>query len=207
MASIYQGWSTPQELAAHFELLARHHPDVPWYGGMAAHICLSLDDVPRATALYEQLLTYVPRYADAHYNLALLYERGSDARIALRHWNTYLALTAGSQYGPEAEVRRETLRRVAISAPGDNERLKGTVAIRGSAVLDDFWYYKLEYFDAASGGWRVIGELHYDPVTDGVLATWDTSALPPGAYRLRLVVVNLSGQFVPPYELQVFVER
>jgi tetratricopeptide (TPR) repeat protein len=206
MAAIYKGWSTPQEMAAHFELLARQHPEVPWYGGLAAYIYLGLDDVPRATALYEQLLTFAPHYADAHYNLALLYERGSDARIALRHWNTYLALAAGSQYGPEAEAHRASLRRVVITSPEDDAQVKGTVAIRGSAVIDDFWYYKLEYFDPASSGWRLIDDLHYEPVPDGLLATWDTAALPAGAYRLRLVVVNLNGQFVPPYELQVYVQ-
>jgi hypothetical protein len=36
--------------------------------------------------------------------------------------------------------------------------------------------------------------------------TWNTTGLQVGDYRLRLVV-NLSSQFVPPYELQVFVER
>ena len=58
-----------------------------------------------------------------------------------------------------------------------------------------------------SGEWQGIGELHYQTVSDGLLATWDTTGLPAGAYRLRLVVVDQTGQFVPPYELQVSVSH
>jgi tetratricopeptide (TPR) repeat protein len=206
MAAIYKRWSTPQEMAAHYELLAAQHPDVPWYTGMAAYLYMTLDDVPKAKNLYERLLTFTPQYADAHYRLALLYERGSDARIAMHHWNTYLALAAGSQYGPEAEVHRAALRRVVITSPDDDEKVEGRVAIRGWATIDDFWYYKVEYLDPMSGEWRVIGDLQYQAVSDGLLATWDTTSLPTGDHRLRLVVVNLAGQFLPPYELQVFVE-
>lgn len=205
MANLYKGWSNPQDTAAHFDLLSRQQPDVPWYAGLAAHIYKTLDKVAEATEHYEKLLTFVPHYADAHYNLALLYERGSDGRTARRHWNTYLALAAGRQYTLEAEARREALRRVVITAPTDDEPVCGQAAIRGSALIDDFWYYKVEFRDPAHGEWQVIGELHYQPVSDGLLETWDTTGLPAGAYRLRLVVVNLTGQFVPPYELQVNV--
>jgi hypothetical protein len=123
----------------------------------------------------------------------------------MRHWNTYLALVAGSQYAPEAEARREALRRVAISAPADDEQVSGQVTVQGSALIDDFWYYKIEVLGPEDGGWQVVGSLHYEPVSAGPLETWDTTGLAAGTYRLRLVVVNLTGQFVPPYELRVDV--
>jgi tetratricopeptide (TPR) repeat protein len=205
MASIYQVWNDPRETAVHFDSQSQQQPDVPWYSGLAAQIYRDLDAVEKATEHYENLLTFVPHYADAHYNLALLYERGSDARAAVRHWNIYLALAAGSQYGEEAETRREALRRVVITDPTDEESVDGQVPIFGSAWLDDFWYYKIEFQRPASDQWQVIGELHYEPVTDGLLGTWDTTGLAEGTYRLRLVVVNLVGQFVPPYELLVTI--
>jgi len=162
-----------------------------------------MDAVSEAMSNYERLLTMVPQYADAHYNLAKLYERGSDARAAMYHWNTYLALAAGSQYAPEAESRRQALSRIRITSPTDNEVVSGQVAIRGSANMDGFWYYKVELLNPATGDWQVIGDLHYQPVDDGLLATWSTSGLPSGSYQLRLVVVGQNGQFAPPYELTV----
>ncbi|MFN2227271.1 MAG: tetratricopeptide repeat protein, partial [Anaerolineae bacterium] len=203
LASIYKKWSDPRDSARHFEELSQQHPDVPWYAGAAAYIYLTIDAVEEAMDNYERLLTMVPEYADAHYSLATLYERGTDARAAVRHWNTYLALAAGSQYAPEAESRRQALSRIRITSPGDDQAISGRVAIRGSAMLDGFWYYKLEYLDQASGEWRVIGDLHYEPVGDGLLGTWETGGLPAGSYRLRLVVVDQTGQFAPPYEMRV----
>jgi hypothetical protein len=120
---------------------------------------------------------------------------------------TYLALTAGTQYAPQAEVHREALRRVVIAAPVDDAQVRGQVAVHGSAAIDGFLYYKIEYQEVGSDRWQVIGELHYQAVTDGLLGTWDVTGLPPGTYALRLVVVDQTGQFVPPYVLNVRVGR
>ena len=45
-----------------------------------------------AIKAYERALTLVPQYADAHYNLALAYERLKEPRKALRHWTAYTRL-------------------------------------------------------------------------------------------------------------------
>jgi tetratricopeptide (TPR) repeat protein len=45
-----------------------------------------------AIVAYERALTLVPQYADAHYNLALAYERLKEPRKALRHWTSYTRL-------------------------------------------------------------------------------------------------------------------
>jgi hypothetical protein len=50
-----------------------------------------------------------PSYADAHYNLALAYERKSDLRPALRHWQAYARL---DKDGPWAEHAREQIRKL-----------------------------------------------------------------------------------------------
>ena len=95
-----------------------------------------------------------------------------------------------------------------LTNPTVNAVLKGVVEFRGSANIDDFQFYKLELKgEATSGEWQTIftGET---PVTDGFLGTWDTSALPAGAYTFRLVVVDNTGNYpVAPCEVNVTIEH
>jgi hypothetical protein len=122
----------------------------------------------------------------------------------MHHWNMYLALAARNEYAPDAEAHRQALRRVVITSPGDGP-VSGSVEIWGTALSDSFWYYVIELLEPESQEWRAIGELHEEPVVDGLLGTWDTTDLPPGTYWLRLVVVDETGNFVPPYTVQVHV--
>jgi tetratricopeptide (TPR) repeat protein len=69
-----------------------------------------LDELGRmdeAIAAYRQAVTLAPGYADAHYNLALAYERKSQHRPALRHWQSYVRL---DNRGPWAEHARTQIR-------------------------------------------------------------------------------------------------
>ena len=50
-----------------------------------------------------------PRYADAHYNLALAYERSGQRRPALRHWQAYVKL---DNRGPWADHARGQIRKL-----------------------------------------------------------------------------------------------
>ena len=45
-----------------------------------------------AIAAYQTAIKLVPQYADAHYNLALAFERQGERRRALRHWMAYTRL-------------------------------------------------------------------------------------------------------------------
>jgi tetratricopeptide (TPR) repeat protein len=204
VARIYDKWNEPGPTAHHFEALSQQHPGVPWYAWMAADYYNRLDIVPQAMAEYREFLSLVPHYADIHYSLAMLYERSADARAAMHHWNMFLALAAGSEYAPDAEAHRQALRRVVITSP-DGGPVNGSVEIRGTALSDSFWYYKIELLEPESQEWQVIGELHQEPVVDGLLGTWDTTDLTAGTYWLRLVVVDETGNFVPPYTFQVQV--
>src|SRR6202021_2460898 len=49
-----------------------------------------LQRLPEAIAAYTTAIRLVPHYGDAHYNVALAYERTGDRRDALRHWTTYI---------------------------------------------------------------------------------------------------------------------
>jgi tetratricopeptide (TPR) repeat protein len=68
-----------------------------------------LQRLPEAIEAYSQAIRLVPGYADAHYNLALAYERTSNHRRALHHWNCYLKL---DPIGPWASHARNQARKI-----------------------------------------------------------------------------------------------
>ena len=62
-----------------------------------------------AVAAYKTAIQLAPTYADAHYNLALAYERLRQPRQALPHWKTYLKLDSS---GPWAVHARNQVARI-----------------------------------------------------------------------------------------------
>jgi tetratricopeptide (TPR) repeat protein len=65
-----------------------------------------LDELQRldeSIVAYCEAIALSPRYGDAHYNLALAYERKGEYRNALRHWQAYIRL---DNRGPWAEHAR-----------------------------------------------------------------------------------------------------
>ncbi|MHB0875322.1 MAG: hypothetical protein ACYC5O_04655 [Anaerolineae bacterium] len=85
---------------------------------------------------------------------------------------------------------------VDISAPVAGAAVSGVVTIEGSAAIPRFSYYKVEY--SVDGVLWVSVEREYRharAVSAGVLATWDTSVVADGAYRLRAVAVDSSGNY------------
>jgi tetratricopeptide (TPR) repeat protein len=62
-----------------------------------------LDRPDESIAAYERAVALAPRYGDAHYNLALAYERKGELRRALKHWQTYVRL---DRSGPWADHAR-----------------------------------------------------------------------------------------------------
>jgi tetratricopeptide (TPR) repeat protein len=68
-----------------------------------------LDRPDESIAAYCQAVALAPRYADAHYNLALAYERKAQHRPALRHWQAYVRL---DNRGPWADHARGQIRKL-----------------------------------------------------------------------------------------------
>jgi hypothetical protein len=101
---------------------------------------------------------------------------------------------------------------VRLTNPTVNAVLKGPVEITGSANFDkdkdrNFQFYKFELKgEVTSWEWRTIAT-YEKPVADGVLGVWDTSPLPVGAYTFRLVVVDKTGNYPEPCEVQVTIEH
>jgi membrane peptidoglycan carboxypeptidase len=80
---------------------------------------------------------------------------------------------------------------VRISSPESFATLKGNIEIRGTAAGDNFLFYRLLYGKGLNPRrWFSITEKLTTPVTDGVLAKWDTSDL-EGLYVIQLQVVRL----------------
>ena len=83
-------------------------------------------DYGQAVGSFQRALAYQPRMADAHFNLAIAYDRLYQADAAHAHYNTYVTLTAGKP-APAATSgavvptsvapRPELARRPAATAP------------------------------------------------------------------------------------------
>jgi hypothetical protein len=82
-----------------------------------------------------------------------------------------------------------------ITYPGVNQTVGGVVEIRGTAQIENFSFYKVEFRPGADGGeFHVIGELKYAPVQNGLLVVWPTGEL-SGPVSLRLTVVKSDGNY------------
>jgi hypothetical protein len=91
-----------------------------------------------------------------------------------------------------------------IRYPAEGMQVSGIVQIRGTAAIPNFQFYKVEYGQGQDpGGWHSISDIHRQPVTDGVLETWNVSGFPAGVYTLRLTVVDITGNFPRPHEIQI----
>jgi len=97
-----------------------------------------------------------------------------------------------------------------ITEPTVNAELNGSgfAFVRGTASIDNFWFYKLEFgWGEWPTEWYVIEDLHYEPVVNGFLDDWKTGALPEGVYQLRLTVVDNNGNYPEPCQVRVIVKR
>jgi hypothetical protein len=92
-----------------------------------------------------------------------------------------------------------------LTNPTVNAVLKGVVEIRGSANIDNFGYYKFEFRSEGASEWSFIQDFK-EPVADGILGSWNTAGLPAGTYTFRLVVVDKTGNYPEPCEVDVIIE-
>lgn len=96
--------------------------------------------------------------------------------------------------------------RAVITAPGINAQVSIPVVVTGSAVHENFSYYKLEYGpgpNPADSQWSFFAEGNQS-VNNGRLGVL-TGALPPGIYSIRVVVVDTSGNFPPACKTTIVI--
>jgi hypothetical protein len=110
-----------------------------------------------------------------------------------------------SPAAPAVQAPRCGDARAAILSPGIGAAVSGMVPIVGTATHPQFQYYKLEYgagpnpsvWSYFDGGDRAM--------QGGRLGTLNASALAPGTYAIRVVVVDKTGNFVEPCQTVVVI--
>lgn len=96
--------------------------------------------------------------------------------------------------------------RAVITAPGINAEVSIPITVLGTAVHENFSYYKLEYgpgANPADSQWSFFAEGN-QPVNNGRLGAL-SAPLPPGTYSIRVVVVDTSGNFPPPCKTTIVI--
>ncbi len=92
--------------------------------------------------------------------------------------------------------------KIDITSPKPGEEISGSVDILGVVSVPNFAFYKYEFASRGQQNWatisasRQVGE-------GGELGSWNTVALTPGDYMLRLVIVDTAGQSLPPCVIPV----
>lgn len=83
-----------------------------------------------------------------------------------------------------------------ITSPAAGQPVQGTVAVTGTITAGDFNRYQLELAPANTESWALIAGPFGGQVTNGQLATFDSTRVPNGEYRLRLAAFSNTGGFV-----------
>jgi tetratricopeptide (TPR) repeat protein len=166
---------------------------------------LTLDEkaTDQAIAYFEEAIQLDPAFGALYQELAQAYETDLNGRRALESWYQYLYTNGRTADIKEVQKHIDALENVRIEQPADGEQLSGPVKIRGVASGKEFRSYQVQVRpEASSGAWSTVGQ-GSSKVKGGSLATWNTTGLTPGKYRLRLVVVNSKGKEFPYDEITV----
>jgi membrane peptidoglycan carboxypeptidase len=96
---------------------------------------------------------------------------------------------------------------VHITLPGLFTVVRGAVKISGTAAGENFASYQVQVGHGLNPEeWIQVGDLSSQAVTEGTLATWDSTQVDDGLYAVRLVVVRQNQQ-VETAVIQVTVDN
>lgn len=85
---------------------------------------------------------------------------------------------------------------IDLTFPQPGDEIRGAIELTGTVNIPNFGFYKYEVAPVGSDTWATIAAGRM-VVNDGPLGRWDTTALTPGDYQLRLVVVDNQGSILP----------
>jgi hypothetical protein len=94
--------------------------------------------------------------------------------------------------------------KVIFTSPTPGEEVKGKVDLVGTVNIPNLGFYKYEVARQGSDAWATISG-GSKMVINASLGKWDTSALTPGDYQLRLIVTDNQAQAFPACILPVRV--
>lgn len=91
----------------------------------------------------------------------------------------------------------------AIASPGVGQSITGVTPIIGTASIPNFQFYKLEFrFVGGPEQWNWFAGSQ-TPVVGAALGAFDPAGKPAGDYIIRLVVVDNTGNYPEPCQVQV----
>jgi hypothetical protein len=93
---------------------------------------------------------------------------------------------------------------VNLTGPVNGDQVTGMITLRGTANIPNFGFYTYEIARPNETVWLPL-QVGRQPVVNDVLGVWDTVALEPGDYMLRLVVTDNVGNAMTPCVIQVQV--
>jgi hypothetical protein len=86
--------------------------------------------------------------------------------------------------------------KLTLTSPKAGTEIRGTVDVQGTVNIPNLGFYKYEVAPINSDNWATISA-DRKTVSEGSLGKWDTSAVTPGDYQLRLVATDNQGQALP----------
>ena len=90
--------------------------------------------------------------------------------------------------------------------PKDGAEVSGIVTLIGTVNHPNFGFYKYEVARPGDAIWLTI-QAGKEVVQEGEIGQWDTSALSPGEYLLRLVLTDNQGESLNPCIIKVYVNN
>lgn len=115
-----------------------------------------------------------------------------------------LTQIAGQPQAAQPNAAGCTPGQLILTFPEAGDEIKGAIELTGTVNIPNFGFYKYEVAPNGSDSWATIAAGRV-PVIQGSLGRWDTTALTPGDYQLRLVVVDNQGTILPPCVVPVQV--
>jgi hypothetical protein len=108
-------------------------------------------------------------------------------------------MTQFANFPPQTAVANMigcTPNQIMLTSPEAGDEIKGTVELIGTVNIPNFAFYKYEVARLGSDTWATISA-DRNTVNNGLVGRWNTTALTPGDYQLRLVVTDNQGVVLP----------
>lgn len=90
--------------------------------------------------------------------------------------------------------------------PQNGDTITGRVELKGTVNIENLGFYKYEYAPSGTDTWTTIAAGNAKIINEPFGGAWDTRALVPGEYELRLVVNDNQNNSLPACVIQVIIE-